>query len=104
MAIAATGIVLALPALIFGFPDHSHDGWIHGLWLTHFSEQLWSGDLYPRWLSDLNAGLGSPAFYYYPPFPYYLSSLFKPFFTNDAQGWFRLGLLAALTLIGSGWF
>lgn len=101
--ITAAGLFLAAPAVIFGFPAHTHDGWIHALWLTHFSEQLWGGDPYPRWLSDLNGGLGSPAFFFYPPIPYYLSSLLKPFFGSDEQGWLRLGLMAAFALIASGW-
>lgn len=101
--ITAAGFILALPAVIFGFPAYTHDGWIHALWLTNFSDQLWGGDLYPRWLSDLNGGLGSPSFYFYPPIPYYLSSLLKSFFASDEQGWQRLGLSASLALIASGW-
>jgi hypothetical protein len=99
----ATGLILALPAIIFGFPAYTHDGWIHALWMTNFSDQLWSGDLYPRWLANLNGGAGSPSFFFYPPIPYYLSSLLKPFFAGDEQGWLRLGLMASLALIASGW-
>ena len=40
-----------------------------------FTEQLFSGDLYPRWLVDYPEGLGSPVFYFYGPMPFYLASL-----------------------------
>ncbi|MGE0130472.1 MAG: 6-pyruvoyl-tetrahydropterin synthase-related protein [Blastocatellales bacterium] len=103
IALAVVGLILALPVTLFGFPAYTHDGWIHALWLTHFSDQLWGGDPHPRWLSDLNGGLGSPSFFFYPPVPYYLTSLLKPFFGSDEQGWLRLGLSASLALIASGW-
>jgi hypothetical protein len=104
LALAVFGVTLALPAIIYAFPSYTHDGWIHALWLTNFSDQFWGGALYPRWLSNLNGGLGSPAFYYYPPIPYHLTILLSPFFTHDEQGWRRLGLSAAFALITSGWF
>ena len=34
------------------------------------------GMLYPRWLSDLYAGSGSPVFFYYPPLAYWLTVFF----------------------------
>src|SRR5437868_3808254 len=90
-AIAAAGIVLTLPVLILGIPFFSDDGVTHAVWYTHFSEQLSSGNLYPRWLMDMNAGLGSPAFFYYPPVPFFLTSLLRPLFAGDPQGWHQLG-------------
>ncbi len=68
-------LILHIPAWIINPEGHSL---IHNvLWSQHFAEALWSGDFYPRWLIGLNAGCGSPAFFYYPPFPYYVSSLFQ---------------------------
>lgn len=96
------GCLLSLPVLIYGFPFLSDDGVTHSLWYTHFSAQFWAGDLYPRWLQGMNYGLGSPVFFYYPPVPYFLTSLLKPLFANDAQGWQQLGVSASLALIASG--
>ena len=102
LTIAGAGLILTLPILIFGIPFLSDDGAKHAVWYVHFSEQLWSGDFYPRWLINMNAGLGSPAFFYYPPLPFFLTNLLKPFFTNDPHGWHQLGVSASLALIASG--
>jgi hypothetical protein len=100
--IVCAGILLTLPALLFSVPPLGDDWVIHSLWYTQFSGQLWAGDIYPRWLMDMNAGLGSPAFFYYPPIPYFITSLFRPFFWNDAHGLHQIGASAALSLIISG--
>ncbi len=102
--IAIAGIILTLAPLLYGFPHYNHDGWVHALWYSNFANQLWGGEAYPRWLSDLNQGLGSPALFFYHPAPYYSASLFKPFFPGDAQGLRQLGVSASLALIASGWF
>lgn len=78
LAIAGTGVVLTLPVLILGVPFFSDDGVAHAMWYTHFSEQLFSGDLYPRWLVNMNAGLGSPVFFFYPPVPFFLTGVLLP--------------------------
>src|SRR5712692_10492826 len=104
IAIAGAGLVLTLPVLIFGIPFLSDDAGLHAVWYTHFSGQLWSGDFYPRWLAGMNGGLGSPVFFFYPPLPYFLTSMLKPFFRNDPQGLHQLGVSASLALIASGWF
>ena len=36
--------------------------------------QLWSGELYPRWLLGMNSGFGSPTFFVYGPLPYYAAA------------------------------
>ncbi|MEA5508405.1 hypothetical protein VB715_01365 [Crocosphaera sp. UHCC 0190] len=51
----------------------------HSLWILHFSQQLAEGIWYPRWLSSVNYGYGSPTFVFYPPFTYYLGSCLKWF-------------------------
>lgn len=96
------GFVSILPVLIFGFPFFSHDGTPHAMWYSNFSEQLWAGELYPRWLTEMNGGLGSPVMFYYPPTGYYLTSPFRVFFTNDSQGWYQLGWSAGVAQIASG--
>ena len=46
------------------------------VWLAEFSAELFSGTLYPRWLPNLNAGLGGPDFYFYGPMPFYIGAPF----------------------------
>ena len=101
-AIAGAGVVLTLPVLIFGIPFLSDDASFHSIWYSHFSKQLWSGDLYPRWLMEMNGGLGSPVFFFYPPAPYFLTSLLRPLFPNDPTGLHQLGIAASAALIASG--
>jgi hypothetical protein len=43
-----------------------------------FGSQFWAGEMYPRWCFDAHAGLGSPVFVFYPPLPFYASSLLYP--------------------------
>ncbi len=100
--IVGAGVLLSLPVLIFGLPFLSDDAASHAVWYTQYSKQLWEGDLYPRWLMDMNGGLGSPVFYFYPPTPYYLTSFLRPFFQSDSWGLHQLGLAASAALIGSG--
>jgi len=103
-AIAIAGVILTLPTLYYGFPSYNHDGWVHALWYSNFASQLWAGELYPRWLLELNRGLGSPALFFYQPAPYYATSLFKPLFLDDPHGLRQLGVSASLAFIASGWF
>ncbi|HEV7373402.1 MAG TPA: 6-pyruvoyl-tetrahydropterin synthase-related protein [Pyrinomonadaceae bacterium] len=103
LVIAGAGFILSIPVVLYGIPFFSDDGVTHhAVWYTHFAEQFWAGDIYPRWLMDMNGGLGSPVFFYYPPLPYFLTSLLKPFFPNDPYGWYQLGLSASLALTASG--
>jgi len=102
LSIAGAGLVLTLPVLIFGLPFLSDDASFHSVWYSHFSKQLWTGDLYPRWLTEMNGGLGSPVFFFYPPAPYFLTSVLRPFFPNDPTGLHQLGVAASVALTASG--
>lgn len=102
--IAIAGIILTLPTLFYGFPSYNHDGWVHALWYSNFANQLWAGEPYPRWLLELNRGIGSPALFFYHPAPYYSASIFRPFFLDDAHGLRQLGAATSLAFITSGWF
>jgi 6-pyruvoyl-tetrahydropterin synthase related domain len=95
------GGFLTLPALWNGYLP-SRDVLIHLLWSSNFSDQLWAGDLYPRWLDGMNAGLGSPAFFFYGPLPYYVAALLRPLVGPDAEGWRQITMAAALAVIVSG--
>src|SRR6185295_7061765 len=48
LVIAGTGLLFTLPHALFGFIG-GHDIVPHLQWSTHFSSQLLSGELYPRW-------------------------------------------------------
>lgn len=102
--IVFAGFILTLPVLFYGAPFIGDDAVTHASWYIHFSEQFWSGELYPRWLVGMNNGLGSPVFFYYPPIPYFLTCLLRPFFANDPFGWYQLGVSASLATIFSGLF
>lgn len=96
------GFILSLPLLITGFPGLTHDGRVHEVWYTNFAAQLWGGDLYPRWLQNLDMGLGGPSFFFYPPTPFFITSLFQPIFASQPHSWYVLGLSVALALMLSG--
>ena len=100
--IIVAGCILTLPIIFHGAPFASDDGLAHARWYIHFSEQFWAGDLYPRWLVGMNNGLGSPVFFYYPPVPFWLTSLIRPFFSDDPYGWHQLGVSASFAMILSG--
>ncbi|TXS96654.1 YfhO family protein [Parahaliea maris] len=63
-----------LPLLAYG-PQAGHDLILLLPWAQHFAEQVLAGELYPRWLPGLYGGAGSPAFFYYPPLAFQISSL-----------------------------
>ncbi len=69
----------SLPYLVSlqGLPPFSFDGMIYRVWTESFHGQLFGGVPYPRWMPDLNRGLGSPTFYFYPPVAFFLSALFR---------------------------
>ncbi|HVG30032.1 MAG TPA: 6-pyruvoyl-tetrahydropterin synthase-related protein [Pyrinomonadaceae bacterium] len=102
LAVAAAGLILSLPSWLLGFPPAGDDSVTHAVWFAHFSRQFWAGDLYPRWLADMNAGLGSPVFYYYAPLPYYFASLLSPLFPAGVSTLRPLGVAAALAVVLSG--
>ena len=44
-------------------------------WHEAFVSEMRAGHLYPRWLSVTNSGLGSPSFYFYAPWPFWISAM-----------------------------
>lgn len=95
------GLALIVPVIFSGYM-YSHDVFWHVTWGRLFAEQFGSGDLYPRWLMNANAGLGSPVFYFYPPLPFYVAGLLKLLLPSTWSFWYSLGLSAALGLAVSG--
>jgi hypothetical protein len=78
LVLAAAAIVLTLPILVPGPVLLGHDTREHINFGKYFAEQFWQGDLYPRWLLNMNYGLGSASFFVYPPFPSYVYTLLLP--------------------------
>ncbi len=99
--IVSIGLILTIPASLYSVTS-GHDFLIHWKWAKQFSEQIWIGDLYPRWLQNMNAGLGSPAFFFYPPIAYYFTSLFHPLFTAYPDRWYEITSSASLACLASG--
>jgi len=101
LVILGYGCFLTMPAGWSGFVTTT-DSLNHLIMSRHFADQLWSGDLYPRWLHEMNAGLGSPVFQFYAPVSFYITALFRPLLGHDPEGWHQLGLAASLAVIASG--
>lgn len=73
MLLAVAAIIVA-PFLLF--PPQTHQAWwTDVLWLDQFAAQLGEGRVYPRWMPEGHAGMGSPAFYFYPPLAFYVGSI-----------------------------
>jgi hypothetical protein len=58
----------------------AYDGPITFHWIDAFSQQLAVGVAWPHWLPNSFAGLGSPTFYFYPPFAYLVAGGFRLLF------------------------
>lgn len=98
----AIGIALFLPRIltVAAQPD---DIGHHIIWLRHFAQAFWQGDLYPRWLMDMQGGHGSPTFLYYPPLVYWIGSLIAPLTQPlHPEGWITAFAMMALGLGLSG--
>lgn len=101
LLVCAAGLLFGALPLWRGVPVWG-DTLFHAMWYTNFSAQLLAGDLYPRWLINLNGGLGSPVFFYYAPLPYYITTLFAFLMPGGLYGTLHLGASAALAIIASG--
>ena len=75
LALMTATALLLLPFWLRG-GSQGHDLFHHLLSGHFFAVQLWQGESYPRWLMEMNGAFGSPAFFFYPPLPYYVSALF----------------------------
>ena len=93
--------LLLLPLWLQG-GTRGHDLFHHLLSGHYFAQQLWQGELYPRWLMAMNGGFGSPTFFFYPPLPYYVSALFAGPAALPHQAVYPLLASASLALLLSG--
>ncbi|MEP5569038.1 MAG: hypothetical protein ABJN62_14460 [Halioglobus sp.] len=64
---------ICAPLMVYG-PQVGHSVYFNISWGGIFSEQLFAGEFYPRWLMGLNIGAGSPVFFFYGPAPFYFSA------------------------------
>ena len=101
LLVCAAGLLFGALPLWRGVPVGG-DTLFHAMWYTNFSAQLLAGDFYPRWLINLNGGLGSPVFFYYAPLPYYITTLFAFLMPGGPHGTLHLGASAALAITASG--
>lgn len=69
-AFALHAIFALIPTPVFG-----DDSPVHLWWLEDFVAMRANGIRYPRWMHQAFGGLGSPAFYFYPPMMYFLGDL-----------------------------
>ena len=81
-AVIAYPVLLILALILvfrggFGPTVLQGDLTIHWVWADQFAAELARGVLYPRWLPNSDAGLGTPVFYFYPPIAFYLTSAFQ---------------------------
>lgn len=101
LIIFGIALLLVLPMLLTNCPQ-GHDIRHHLIFSHHFTEQFWQGELYPRWLQNMNAGFGSPTFFFYPPLPFWITALLSaPFWIDNVTG-YPLILSCSLALLGSG--
>lgn len=104
MIIVGIAIVLALPMLLYGPLIDGHDTHEHLNYIRHFSVQFWQGDWYPRWLMGMNAGLGSPTYFVFPPLPAYACVALDPLARLLRVNAFDAAAFLALVISGMGIF
>jgi hypothetical protein len=73
-------LLALLPLVLVGFSVRLHDGRIHQIWSGQAAGTIAEAGGYPRWLSGMNGGLGSPAMFYYPVLPYLVAVPTLPVF------------------------
>lgn len=99
--IMAISLLLMSPALIDAGVVHG-DFYVYARWQAHFAEALAAGELYPRWLPDLNQGFGSPAFFIYPPLGQWLAALLTPLIPGAQAAGLRLHVILTACLAFGG--
>lgn len=91
-------LVAALPSFWPGEFLKGGDARFHVAWQMAFADLAGWSDPYPRWMSQMAGGLGSPVFFIYPPLGHWVAAILRVV-PGLADIQFRLALV---TLIGSG--
>lgn len=93
-----------IPALTQPIEEYGLDAaYFHVYRAVLFSEARAEGWPYPRWLPDLNAGLGGPLLTFYPPGAYFALDFLNQLGVPHPLGW-RVLIAAALVLASLGAF
>ncbi len=93
--------MLLLPTLVLGTLI-SHSSPQNLTWASQFADQFRAGTVYPRWMPDSFDGLGSPAFYFYPPLPFWIDALVSIVTANALSVSYRLAVSTTVILFLSG--
>ena len=105
LTLAAVSLALTLPGLLLLAerwpinPDHI----LHAIVFKNISIQFWSGDWYPRWLMDANAGLGSQDAIFQPPLHNFFGVFLQWLAPFDTHGFGRLMLVTSFVLFFGGY-
>ena len=94
-------MLLLAPTLVLGTLI-SHSSPQNLTWASQFAEQVRAGVLYPRWMPNSFDGLGSPAFYFYPPLPFWIDALVSVVTANGLSVPHRLAATTTVILFLSG--
>ncbi len=90
-------LILGSICLAFLFaPERTNDGLVHLFWNSFWSDQIKSGDLFPKWHAQGYGGYGNPAFLFYPPLLKYVA---LPYHLLGFSPNFALRLTVATILI-----
>lgn len=101
LVLAAAAILLLSPTLVLGTLI-SHSSPQNLTWASQFADQVRAGVLYPRWMPESFDGLGSPAFYFYPPLPFWIDALVSVITANTLAVSYRLAASTTVILFLSG--
>lgn len=93
--------LVSFPALLAYYPD-TQDTIFAFMAFRSFSEQLYSGEFYPRWLFDFYNFYGAPMFYYYPPLIFYFEVLLDIVTFRFLPDLLILGITGFIMILGSG--
>jgi hypothetical protein len=99
--IVAAALVIWAPTLLVDQPGHSFGYDLE--WSRQFSRLVLAGDPYPRWMPRSFDGLGSPAFYFYPPLSFYVVAAVSAVTDGHVSALLQLKLAALVLLALSGW-
>jgi uncharacterized membrane protein len=101
LVLLLAALTVMAPSLIVGtLVTHSSN--YNLMWAGQFAEQVRAGVLYPRWLPQSFAGLGSPTFYFYPPLAFWIDAVVGLVTFDALDVSHRLSVTAALLLWASG--
>ena len=100
LAIVAAVTVACIPLILVGVQS-GHSAGYNISWANGFTGQLLGGEIYPRWLVDMNEGAGGPVFFFYGPLPFYMMAP-AALFCQGCGANFVVGITEWLIVLLSG--